>query len=213
MSAVTAVPLRPLARGSVLKLWIGLALLVLAAVGLGWWGTSGLQVVTLESGARLRVIQEGSGPLFTERDGIALHLRVHVNSLDAPVVGDTANDDDGPEPVVVTLSQMPQGLRSVATHFRANGRYLLTIPVPAYLGGPIPPGAPFAARDSLVLEIQTLQLQAGQAMALETRRLQQMMQAQQQQQAMEQIRQQGAGAPAAPPPAAPGNQAVPSPAP
>ncbi len=33
MSAVTAVPIRPLARGSVLKLWIVIALLVAAAAG------------------------------------------------------------------------------------------------------------------------------------------------------------------------------------
>ena len=39
MSAVTAVPLRPLARGSVLKLWLGLGLLVLVAAALAWWGT------------------------------------------------------------------------------------------------------------------------------------------------------------------------------
>ena len=62
MSAVTAVPLRPLARGAVLKLWIGLLVLVLAAAGLAWWGTQGLQIVTLDSGVRYRVVEEGSGP-------------------------------------------------------------------------------------------------------------------------------------------------------
>ena len=48
MSAVTAVPIRPIAKGSVLKLWLALVLLVAAAAALAWWdsgaagGDSGL---------------------------------------------------------------------------------------------------------------------------------------------------------------------------
>jgi len=67
MSAVTAVPLRPLAKGSVLKLWIVLALMALAAAGLGWWGTRWMQEVTLESGARYRVVDPGTGPAFASQ--------------------------------------------------------------------------------------------------------------------------------------------------
>ena len=59
--SVTAVPIRPLARGSVLRLWIGLLLLVLAAGALAWYGTRGQQIVTTPSGLRYRVIEAADG--------------------------------------------------------------------------------------------------------------------------------------------------------
>jgi hypothetical protein len=198
MSAVTAVPLRPLAKGSVLKLWIVLALMALAAAGLGWWGTRWMQEVTLESGARYRVVDPGTGPAFASQDAAAMHIRLHVNNIDAPVIRDTADDQDGEQPVVVTFNQLPPGLRAAAPAFHTGGRYILWVPASVYIGGPIPPGAPFSERDTLVLEVRVLQVAAGQAMALETRRVQQMMQ---QQQVMQQLqREQGgnAAAPAAP---------------
>lgn len=208
MSAVTAVPLRPLARGSVFKLWVVLALKVLAAVALGWWGTGWMQEVRLDSGARYRVVEPGTGPAFASQDAAAMHIRLHVNSLDAPVIRDTAEDEDGAQPVVVTFEQLPPGLRAAAPAFHSGGRYTLWVPASVYTGGPIPPGAPFTDRDTLVLEVRVLQIAAGQAAALEARRAQQM---QQQQQMMEQLQRERGGnsaAPAAPPTA---NQAGPAP--
>ena len=196
MSAVTAVPLRPLARGSVLKLWIGLALLAALAAGLAWWSTRWMQVVTLDSGARYQVLAPGTGPAFTSQDAAALHIRLHINRLDAPVIRDTTNDEDGPDPVVTTFNQLPPGLHDAAATFRTGGRYLLWVPAPVYIGGPIPPNAPFSASDTLVLEVRVLQVAPGQAMALETRRMQQMQQ--QQQMLMEQMRRQQGGNSAAP---------------
>ena len=70
--SVTAVPIRPLGRGSVLKLWIGLLLLALAAGALAWVGTAGQQVFTTASGLRYRVIEEGTGPTVTPADLVAL---------------------------------------------------------------------------------------------------------------------------------------------
>ena len=59
--SVTAVPLRPLRKGSVMKLWIGLALLCLAAAGLAWAGTAGHDWMTTPSGLKYRVVKEGQG--------------------------------------------------------------------------------------------------------------------------------------------------------
>jgi hypothetical protein len=80
MSEVTAVPLRPIAKGSLTKLWLGIGLLVVVGVGTAWWGTakqvamaqpapeflaangkkSG--VVTTASGLQYEVLKPGTGP-------------------------------------------------------------------------------------------------------------------------------------------------------
>lgn len=82
--SVTAVPLRPLKKGSVLKLWIGLALLVLVAAAAAWWGTSAQVaadpatflarnakqdgVVTTASGLQYKMLEQGRGAKPTMRD-------------------------------------------------------------------------------------------------------------------------------------------------
>ena len=195
MSAVTAVPLRPLAKGSVLRLWIVLALMVLAALGLGWWGTSWMQVVSLDSGVRVQTVRAGTGPVMGSADVIAMRFQIHKNSVDGPVISDS-----GGQPFVGTVQDVPAGFGEGIQHMQAGGRYLLWVPVRLIMNGqPVPPTARFSADDTLVIETQVLQIDPGQASAYQMQRLQQMMQ---QQQMMEQAQRQQGGnsaAPAAPP--------------
>ena len=175
MSAVTAVPLRPLARGSVLKLWLVLALLVLAAAGLGWWGTRWMQPVTLDSGVRVQTLHAGSGPVMGAADVIAMRFQIHRNSADGPVISDS-----GGQPFVGTVQDVPQGFAEGIQTMQAGGRYLLWVPVSRIMNGrPVPPTARFSADDTLVIETQVLQIDPGQASAYQMQRLQQMIQQQQ----------------------------------
>ena len=203
MSEVTAVPIRPLARFSVLKLWIGLLLLVLAAAALAWWGTRAWQTITLESGVRYRVVAQGTGPTITPADVFALNYRLHVNSLDAPVIESTQTAG---QPYVATTAEIFPGFGEALQHMRAGGRYQLWLPPGQHVSGALPPGAPFSASDTLVFEVEVLQIAAGMASARQMQMMQQMMQQQQQQQ----------GAPpagATPPSGAPPSGAPPSAAP
>jgi hypothetical protein len=86
MSEVTAVPLRPIAKGSLVRLWVGIGLALTAAVGprldrhplAGRDGTAGRRlhggngkrkgVVTTASGLQYQVLRKGQGPLATATD-------------------------------------------------------------------------------------------------------------------------------------------------
>jgi FKBP-type peptidyl-prolyl cis-trans isomerase FkpA len=194
MSAVTAVPLRPLAKGSVLKLWIGLALLVAVAAGLAWWGTRWMQVVTLDSGVRVQTLRQGRGPVMASPDVIAMRFQIHRNSVDGEAISDS-----GPEPFVGTVQDLPAGFGEGVQQMQAGGRYLVFVPVRVIMAGqPVPPTARFQADDTLVFETLVLQIDPGQASAYQMRRIQQMMQRQQ-------MMQQGAG----PRGAAPGGPGAP----
>jgi len=204
MSSATAVPIRPLGRGSLVKLWIAIIVLVLAAAGLALWGTAAWQEVTLESGVRYRTVAAGSGPEITPADVFALRYKLRVGTLDSAIIQDS---DQTGRLFEGTTAEVYPGFGEALQHMRKGGRYQLWLPPGTHVSGDqAPPGAPFNARSTLVFEIQVVDVGVGMASAWQMQRLQEMMMMQQQQQ------QQAAGAAAggATPPA--GGAATPPPA-
>jgi FKBP-type peptidyl-prolyl cis-trans isomerase FkpA len=175
---VTAVPIRPVRKGSLVKLWLGLLILALAAAGLAWAGTRPLQVQILPSGARYRVLAEGHGPAMTPADVAALNYKLHVNSERAPVI---QNSEEQGQPFVTSVQEVFVGFADALVHMRAGGRYLLWLPPGTHVTGTAPPGAPFRPTDTLVFEIDMLQIAPGMAAQRQMQMMQQMMQMQQQQ--------------------------------
>ena len=92
--SVTAVPIRPLKKGSVLKLWIGLGILGLLAAALAWWGTEAQVssdprtflsrnakaegVTTTPSGLQYQVLEAGRGPRPTVRDIVQIDYTGYI---------------------------------------------------------------------------------------------------------------------------------------
>lgn len=178
--SVTAVPLRPLKKGSVLKLWIAILLLAALAAAFAWWGTSAFQTVRTASGVTIRTLAAGSGPKITDQDVAALHYKLHAKSLDAPVVEDSRQTG---QPFVTTTQGVYPGFSEGLLHMRPGGSYILTLPPGTHVPGPIPPGAPFTKDDSLVFEIDVLQVEPGAGPRYqEMQRMQQLQQMQQMQQ-------------------------------
>lgn len=84
--SVTAVPLRPVAKGTLTKLWVGIGLLAAAGAGFAWHSTSAQvamampaaeflaanakrsDVKTTPSGLQYQVIRDGTGPRATAQD-------------------------------------------------------------------------------------------------------------------------------------------------
>ena len=156
--SVTAVPIRPLARGSLLKLWIGLVVLALGAAALAWFGTAPLQVVTTESGLRYRVIEAGEGPTVTPADLVA--LRYELRKADGTLIQDS---DQTGQPFVTSTEGLFPGFAEGLQLMQAGGRYRLWIPPGLHVTQPMPAGAPFGPEDTLVFEVEVLQIAPGMA--------------------------------------------------
>jgi hypothetical protein len=156
--STTAVPLRPIAKGSLTRLWIGVAAVAVAAGGLAWAGQRGLEpspssylahnahsdgVVTTESGLQFKVIEEGEGPSPTTTD-VAL-VGYKGTLLDGTVF------DENPQtamPVDGVVPGFSEGLQKM----KKGGKYRLWIPPQLGYGeqaaGPIP------ANSVLVFDVQ-----------------------------------------------------------
>ena len=149
--STTAVPLRPIAKGSLTRLWIGVALVALAAGGLAWAGQQGVEpspaaflvqnarasgVVTTESGLQYKVLEEGAGASPTTSD-IAL-VGYKGTLLDGTVFDE---NPQAPMPVDGVVPGFSEGLQKM----KKGGKYRLWIPAALGYGdqaaGPIPAGS------------------------------------------------------------------------
>lgn len=146
--STTAVPLRPIAKGSLTRLWIGVAAIALAAGGLAWAGQSGVAdtpasflaanageagVVTTPSGLQYKVIEEGAGPSPTTAD-------VALVGYKGTLLDGTTFDENpqAPMPVDGVVPGFSEGLQKM----KKGGKYRLWIPPQLGYGeeasGPIP---------------------------------------------------------------------------
>jgi hypothetical protein len=122
--SVTAVPLHPIAKGSVAKLWIGLLLLALIAGAFAWWGTAGVQWTTTSSGLKYRVVKEGTGPTATDSDVAFVE---YVGRLQDGTVFDS-NVGKQPAPFPVKPGGLIPGFSEGLHLMRKDGVYKLRIP-------------------------------------------------------------------------------------
>ena len=157
MSA-TQVPLRPLKRGSMLKLWLGLALLIAAAGVLAWTGAGSLRGETTATGVQIRTLDEGTGDPIKATDGAVIDYEGRL--ADGTVFDSTA----GRGPAGMIPGQVIPGFGEALQKMREGGRY--TIRIPSELGygaagageGKIPPNS------ELIFDIQVRQVVRDAAM-------------------------------------------------
>ena len=181
MTEVTRVPLQPIAKGALSKLWIAIVLVALLAAGVAW--------ASMPQSVDVQTVEAGEGPSPT-RDDVAL-----VNYKGT--LPDGTVFDEGTQ-AVFPLSEVVPGFTKALEQMQRGGKYRIVIPSDLAYGaegaGPIPPNT------DLTFDVELLDFRSR----AEIEQQQQMMQQLQQMQA-----QQG-GAPGAPPPV-PGGQPVPPP--
>lgn len=144
--SVSQVPLRPVAKGTLPKLWLAIAALVALAFALAWFGAGQLRTVTVDT------VQAGSGPLISEMDGVIIE---YTGRTENGTVFDTT-DGRGPAPFLVM--QVVPGFRQALTRMQQGGRYKILIPGRLAYGANPPPGSPIGANEDLSFDVHVLQV-------------------------------------------------------
>jgi FKBP-type peptidyl-prolyl cis-trans isomerase FkpA len=185
--SVTAVPLRPLGKGTIVKFWIGLLLIVLLGVGLAWIGTSRQQFVTTDEGIRYRTFESGEGDPLTPADIAMTELE-----LRGPKGNLIQSSREAGAPAPLTSENAPPWLTPLVGQMRKGGAYQLFVPASVLLEGqPAPPGFPLKTDEMAEIRVKVLDIQRD---GVAQQRLQQQMMQQMQQQMMQQ-QMEGGGAP------------------
>jgi FKBP-type peptidyl-prolyl cis-trans isomerase FkpA len=144
--SVTQVPLRPIAKGSLVKLWLAIAALVAIAYGIASYGAGQLKTVTVET------VEAGSGPKITEMDGVIVE---YTGRDEEGTVFDTT-EGRGPAPFLV--AQVVPGFGQALTQMQQGGRYKIMIPGRLAYGASPPPGSPIGPNEDLYFDVHILQV-------------------------------------------------------
>ncbi|RIX26844.1 FKBP-type peptidyl-prolyl cis-trans isomerase [Sphingomonas edaphi] len=151
--SVSQVPLRPIKKGSLVKLWLAIALLAALAFGIAKAGAGQLSTVEVET------VTAGSGPLITEMDGVIIE---YTGRTEDGTVFDTT-DGRGPAPFLV--AQVVPGFREALTRMQQGGRYKIVIPGRLAYGANPPQGSPIGPNEDLAFDVHVLQVAPNAALS------------------------------------------------
>jgi FKBP-type peptidyl-prolyl cis-trans isomerase FkpA len=187
MTEITRVPIQPIAKGSLAKLWLGLIAAIALAGGLAW--------ASLPKGVDVETLTAGTGPspgasdvVFVKYVGKLENGTEFDRSKELPFPTNGLIPDGMPMQVSGVVPGFSQGLQKM----QKGGKYRLSIPSKLAYGATPPPGAPIPPNADLVFEVELIDFMTEAEAQQRFQMLQQMMQQQQGQPAP-------GGAPAAPP--------------
>ncbi len=181
MTEITRVPLKPVAKGSLTKLWLGVFLAVLLGGGLAWAasesGPAKLDVTTLV---------EGTGPKIAVGDVAWVKYTGKLAST-----GEVFDETPQLPPQVVELvrglfpdgspwemveGRMIPGFFNGLQEMQKGGKYELYIPSDQAYGSEPPPGAPIPPDADLIFEVEVVDIMSQETYERNLAILQQMIQ-------------------------------------
>jgi FKBP-type peptidyl-prolyl cis-trans isomerase FkpA len=176
MTEITRVPIQPVAKGSLTKLWLGVVLAVAVGAGLAW--------AAVPRGVDVDVIAAGTGPmpkdgdvLFIEYKGkLAADGTVFDESREIPLPVEGIFPKGTPFPIEegATIPGFFEGLKQM----QKGGKYTLFIPADKAYGAEPPEGAPIPPNADLEFEIEVIEIMSQQTFERNLGILQQAMQSQ-----------------------------------
>ncbi len=194
MTSVTAVPLRPIQKGSMRRLWLAMLFIVLAAALLTWLGLHAFgRGPSHEKDGRAgrivyQIIDPGKGGHPTKDDYVQISYKGSLT--DGTVFEQT------PQPTAVPLASMIPGFTDAVTQLGKGGHIRAWIP-PTLAYGSESKGDVIPANSTLIFDLTLHEFKSP----AEIQELQR--EAQMQQMLQQQMQQQGGGAPGGQPGAAP----------
>jgi FKBP-type peptidyl-prolyl cis-trans isomerase FkpA len=176
MTEITRVPIKPLAKGSLTKLWIGVVLAVLVGAGLAW--------AAVPRSLNVDTVTEGTGPVAAKGDVVFVKYKgklasdgtVFDESQDIPLPVQGLFPEGSPFPVEegATIPGFYQGLQQM----QKGGKYTLFIPADQAYGAAPPPGSPIPPNADLEFEIEVIDIMSRATFDRNLQILQQTMQSQ-----------------------------------
>jgi FKBP-type peptidyl-prolyl cis-trans isomerase FkpA len=174
MTEVTRVPIQPIAKGSLTKLWLGVVVAILLGGGLAFAAMpKGLDVDTIVagSGATPKV---GDVVFVKYKGSLAADGTVFDESREIPLPVQGIFPEGSPFPIEegATIPGFFNGLQQM----QKGGKYKLFIPAEQAYGAEPPQGAPIPPNADLVFEIEVMDIMSREAFDRNLAILQQAMQ-------------------------------------
>lgn len=176
MTEITAVPIKPVAKGSLTKLWLGVALAIAVGGGLAW--------AAVPRGVDLDTEVAGTGPTPKIGDVVFMNYKgtlvadgtVFDESRDIPLPVEGIFPKGTPFPIEegATIPGFFEGLQQM----QKGGKYTLFIPADKAYGAEPPQGAPIPPNADLEFEIEVIDIMSQQTFERNLGILQQAMQKQ-----------------------------------
>lgn len=178
--SVTAVPLHPIARGSLTRLWVGAGIIALAAAGLAWVGTQAVVpspsaflsrnadtpgIVTTESGLQYKVVKEGDGASPKGSD-------VALVSYRGTLVDGTVFDES--EQAAMPIDGVVPGFSEALQLMKKGGEYELFLPPHLAYGDKVPEGAPIPPNAVLIFNVKLIDFKSREDIMRMQQEMQQM---------------------------------------
>lgn len=176
MTEITRVPIQPVAKGSLTKLWIGVLLAVLVGAGLAWAAVPrGLNVDTQVAGTG-PMAKVGEVVWVKYKGKLAADGTVFDESRDIPLPVQGLFPEGSPFPLEegATVPGFFKGLQQM----QKGGKYTLFIPSDQAYGATPPQGSPIPANADLEFEIEVIDIMSRTTFDRNLQILQQTMQQQ-----------------------------------
>jgi len=185
--SVTAVPLHPIAKGSLSRMWIGVAAVALAAGGLAWAGVQSLplegaafmeknagaaDVITTQSGLQYRIINEGEGAAGASPGPSDVALVSYKGTL----TDGTVFDEN--EQVPMEVGRVVPGFAEGLQLMKKGSEYTLFIPPELAYGDNAPEGSEIKDGSVLIFNVKMLDFRSQEEIMQMQQQLQQMQQEQ-----------------------------------
>ena len=144
--SVTQVPLRPVAKGTLPKLWLAIVALVALAYGIAYFGAGQFKSVAVET------VAPGKGPFVGEMDGVIIEYTGRTEN------GTVFDSTEGRGPAPFLVMQLFPGFKQALAQMQQGGRYKIVVPGRLAYGKNPPAGSPIGPNEALSFDVYVQQV-------------------------------------------------------